>query len=360
MDDLTIVTKGSCAEAAVAAVETEFTNLGLRVHPKKSFCHSSTGTCPPGARATQLWENSDRHDGFVLCGAPFSNGREVESLSDLAGLAPFGSDAFIRSFLHDTAEKFGAYTRRVAEIPTGCTPGRAGVQCANALLRQCGVQRVTHLLRTLPPRLTDAFAREIDSHTVRAFEAVNGLSAMAPERQTWECLPLAAGGMGLGNLWELRDAGFLGSWCLVTPPADAPAASQDVRAAAASLQERLHVDVCECTQSSWNELERGGRKQVQRQLTSAANEKMVASVSEKLDDVARAVMASASSGPNAAGHCSPSASAWLSALPRAAPYALPDEAFRTAVRARLRLPLVQSQMPCAYRTITTHRVCVLD
>ena len=357
LDDLTVVTSASGADAAIAKVEEEFARLGLQIHRGKSFCHSPSGSSPDGPRAAQLWQNAVRHDGFVLCGAPFGNGRTTETMDDLVGIAPFGSDAFIRDFLHNVAEKFGAYTRRVAEIPTSCTPGRPGVQCANALLRQCGVQRVTHLLRTLPPPLTHDFAREIDAHVLRAFEAVNGLPLLAPERQAWACLPLAAGGLGLGNAWELREGAFLGSWCLVKPPPNSTAVPEQVHAAATSLQERLQVDVCECTHASWHELGRGGRKQVQRQLTHAANGSLVSRVCDNLDDVARATMASGSCSPGTVGHRSASASAWLTALPRAAPYALPDEAFRTAVRSRLRLPLVQSQTPCAYRTITTHRVC---
>ena len=244
LEDLTVTTSGAGADKAVLKVEDGFTNLGLRVHPEKSFCHSPAGSCCLVAQATQLWQNAARHDGLVLCGAPLGNGLEMESLADLASLALLGLEYFKCGFVSDIAEKFGEYTRRVDEIPTSCAPGRPRVQRANVFLRQCGIQQVTRLLGTLPLTLKDAFARDIDTHPLRAFEVVNGLLALAQERQIWACLPLAACGMDLANAWELHEAAFHGSWCF------AQAASGHVRTAAASLHARLRMDLRECTQAS--------------------------------------------------------------------------------------------------------------
>ena len=97
--------------------------LGMAIHPRKSVCHTSSGSRPPGERAGRLWDNAARHDGFVLCGPPFSAEAEPSTLAEYQGLVPRGSPAFVGAFLKDVAANTEAYMRRLIEVPKGCTPG---------------------------------------------------------------------------------------------------------------------------------------------------------------------------------------------------------------------------------------------
>ena len=137
LDDLTIILDEAFAGDAVEAVTAELAELGMSVNAAKSTCYTASNA-PPGGAAAQLWANAPNHEGFLLCGTPFGRDRAPGSMAEAAGLVPLGSEGFVTTFLNETAARFGSYVRRVAALPALCTPGRPGVQCANALLRLSG------------------------------------------------------------------------------------------------------------------------------------------------------------------------------------------------------------------------------
>ena len=62
---------------------------------------SCLGRSLPCKFARQLWENSSRHDGMVLCGCPFAGVLAIDQADDMGVdiAMPVGSPGFIDTFL---------------------------------------------------------------------------------------------------------------------------------------------------------------------------------------------------------------------------------------------------------------------
>ena len=79
-------------------------------------------------------------------------------------------------------------------------------------LRLCGQGKATHLLRTLPPALTEDFAKKLDEATEATLENLCRLDALTPTQREQLRLPLREGGLGFRAQASLREAAYLGSW----------------------------------------------------------------------------------------------------------------------------------------------------
>lgn len=79
-------------------------------------------------------------------------------------------------------------------------------------LRFCGQGKATHLLRTLPPTLTQTLAEELDAATETILENLCRLGALTPNQRAQLRLPLRRGGLGLRAQEPLRGLAYLGSW----------------------------------------------------------------------------------------------------------------------------------------------------
>ena len=91
------------------------------------------------------------------------------------------------------------------------------LQCAWLLLLYCGAARANFYIRTVRPELTAAFSRGHDEQIWQCFCGLLriGPDAVAPSAKAAATLPLAAGGMGLTELWRQRKFGKSLSCCKV-------------------------------------------------------------------------------------------------------------------------------------------------
>ena len=202
---------------------------------------------------------------------------------------------------------------------------------------------------------------------VEAFARINGF----PQLEQWQVdavnLPLAAGGCGMRRLRQICETAYIGAWCQTAPHvasvtgarADPGAAGvpPEIQRAARQLWEEQRVDVQESLRSTWGELATRGCEKAQKALTSVANTQRVADFRASLDTVLRGVLDSGSALADDEGRASPGTSDWLVASPRTLAFVMPDAAYCTSLRARLRLDLAHVSATCVYRTHTTHRTC---
>ena len=100
---------------------------------------------------------------------------------------------------------------RLEEVVRDAPPKDPRVQTAVLLLRLCGQGKATHLLRTLPPALTQGFADSLDAATEGTLETLCRLDALTPTQREQLRLPLREGGLGLRAQASLREAAYLGS-----------------------------------------------------------------------------------------------------------------------------------------------------
>eukprot|EP00661_Eupelagonemidae_sp_cell13_P020519 gene20519-biopygen11602 len=70
-----------------------------------------------------------------------------------------------------------------------------------------------HILRLLPPHITEHFAEDIDRRVLQAFTAINHVEDAfdATSKQLCET-PLSYGGLGMRPLKDHRAAAFVGAW----------------------------------------------------------------------------------------------------------------------------------------------------
>ena len=95
----------------------------------------------------------------------------------------------------------------------------------------CGLGRLTHLTRLLPPAATADFAAAADNAALATFTKLAGLDELTALQEQQARLSLRRGGMGLRSLHERRAAAWVGSWLTTLPRVRAPCsagwASQD-------------------------------------------------------------------------------------------------------------------------------------
>ena len=90
-------------------------------------------------------------------------------------------------------------------------------QSGNLLLRTCGLGRLTHLTRLLPPAATAAFATAADNAALAIFTKLANLDDLTPLQQQQARLSLRREGMGLRSLHRRRSAAWIGSWLTTLP-----------------------------------------------------------------------------------------------------------------------------------------------
>ena len=101
----------------------------------------------------------------------------------------------------------------------------------------------------------------------------------------------------------------------------------------------------------------GGNSKVQKRLTAAFQLARAEELTESLCPTELATLHSGSTSADAHGHRSPSAAAWVTAVPRCRLTTLDDATFGYAVRARLRIPLVAASAACTHVSASAHRAC---
>jgi hypothetical protein len=88
------------------------------------------------------------------------------------------------------------------------------------ILRLCIPTQITHLLRSTPPRATQAAAARLDEEVIKGFVELMG-AELPPEGSTWRdivqqriLLPIGLGGMGLTHSTDSTAPAFIGSLAL--------------------------------------------------------------------------------------------------------------------------------------------------
>ena len=106
--------------------------------------HTTGGKLPATVKFT---------DGLVLLGGPLADEDELTG-----GAALLGSEGFVRGFLTSKLEKFEAFLAGLERTAEEGAPHLPRAQSGNLLLWACGLGRLTHLTRLLPPAATADFA----------------------------------------------------------------------------------------------------------------------------------------------------------------------------------------------------------
>ena len=80
------------------------------------------------------------------------------------------------------------------------------------MLRMCGTGKLTHMLRSAPPRATQEAARRYDQAILASYVEITGLDDLT-EQEALHCqLPMRMGGRGLRSQEKLAHAAWLASW----------------------------------------------------------------------------------------------------------------------------------------------------
>jgi len=117
--------------------------------------------------------------------------------------APVGTAAFERTESSSTVSAHTRLLTRITQLPT--------LQLALLLLRYCAAQRITYLLRAVPPSTVLTAARQHDRQIMATLCALLGEDDLSDDQQLQASLRLADGGMGLGSAIRARKAAYLGS-----------------------------------------------------------------------------------------------------------------------------------------------------
>ncbi len=230
-----------------------------------------------------------------------------------------------------------------------------------------------HLLRLLPPHLTDDFSADIDGRIRTAFCKINNLegSLDAISQRIYET-PLSYGGLGMRPLREHRAAAFVGCWLQTMahihthhgqaiPHFDqgwhgAPvhAFHRDFQDANDELDRYLgeRGAVASMLQVSVADALSRERPKLQKELSRAVAAKKHTEWLDRLDPKCRAagILAAASAEGRR-----PLASEWLVSVPCTQTQQIPDNNYRVLIKVRLGIPITLDGEKC--RVQMTHGQC---
>ena len=363
LDDLTLATREADATDALDVVIPALADSGLALNEEKSVCWTASGQPPAGERAGRVWHNAERHDGILVCGTPMGSSTDYGAAAFTDNIIPCGSDEYVAVFLAEKLDNLRGFMAKLCSVPNQCSPNRPALQACNMLLRRCGSQKVTHLLRTIAPDLVEDFANEMDELLAATFARLNDLPACGHDEVECIFLPLWAGGMGLPHLPSTARAAHVAAWHLAGAHVKAAVGAgrfteeHPAPPAVMAAEESLRREYPALRPTDWGQILCRENARIQRILTAPILEARADSFREAVDPIRRAVLDSAGSLPGPDGAPSPGAAAWLQAVPRSPPFLLDDAAFAYGVRARLRLPLAPTGTLCAYTPQSSHKVC---
>ena len=128
-----------------------------------------------------------------------------------------GSDGYVGAFLDAKLEKSQDFLEAVERVAEDAAPHLPRTQSAFLLLRVCGLGRLTHLARLLPPTATAAFTKAADDAVLASFTRLALLDGLTEEAAEQAQLSLGRGGFGLRSLNKPREAAWVGSWLGTLP-----------------------------------------------------------------------------------------------------------------------------------------------
>ncbi len=257
---------------------------------------------------------------------------------------------------------------RIVDLPDDAPPHLPAVQTANLLLRWCVSSKCVHLLRLLPPRLTESFAADIDERVRAAFCKINNIGGnLEVTSHLLYATSMSYGGLGMRPLREHRAAAFVGCWLQVMAHVRThhsyAIAEFDCGWQGAPVHP-FHRDFSEASDELDHQLgERGAalgllqlsvadmlareRPKLQKELSRAVAAKRFSEWKEGMDPKCRAagILAAASAEGRR-----PLASEWLVTTPCTKTQEVPDENYRLLIKLRLGLPVTLHGEPCRVQT----------
>ena len=99
-----------------------------------------------------------------------------------AGVTLLGSDGYVGAFLDAKLEKFQDFLEAVERVAEDAAPHLPRTQSAFLLLRVCGLGRLTHLARLLPPTATAAFTKAADNAVLASFTRLAQLDGLTEQQ----------------------------------------------------------------------------------------------------------------------------------------------------------------------------------
>jgi hypothetical protein len=233
-DDLTIVGKQEAVAKALRKLFEELPKAGMELNVSKFKAYmprpnkeghidmpadaSQVDTAafhPGGFRLYGETENLDEHEGDANTKhIPLVQGVKV------AG-APIGSQLYVRDELEKVVQEAREQAEAIVEFSA------KELQCAALIHRATLPTKPVFLLRTLPPDITETFARDFNNVVLMSFKRMLGLDApwrdATRSREAEKCLDYQLlaqpkdGGWGLFDAEETADICYVASHCLTAP-----------------------------------------------------------------------------------------------------------------------------------------------
>eukprot|EP00660_Eupelagonema_oceanica_P019647 gene19647-biopygen34296 len=347
LDDVTLMLQSVLMSVGIDVAREELARLGLELGEPKTVVWAKSGRCPGGCEA--WWQGGE---GFVIVGAPFCGGRaavgaggseghedEPEIDNDVREVA-VGTGAFVRRFLEGQVTKVLDLIDSIVEIPGLAGAHQPAVQVANLLLRWCVPSKCIHLLRILPPDVTDEFCRDVDARVEAAFCEINECAEPFGDvqRHLYETT-LAWGGLGMRPLDAVRHAAFVGAWmqCLSHVRQYNGCVIADFDAGwelGGSTAYSFHGEYRCALDRLGNEL--GVGREAYDVMGFSLRDALVSEHTKWQKVLSRTGRR-------------PLASEWLVSAPLGALRVIPDQHYRVLVRTRLCMPTCQRGEPCRTR-----------
>ena len=163
VDDICIAAEVTKGPHLLQSLGRHLAELGLSLQPDKTRT-----LLPPEMPPDQLLDadlHSIRHTfspGLKICGQAFDG--------TLDTVTPYGPDQWAAQSLQEDAANLAQKLQKLERIPQGATEGSPAVQTALLILRSIWPGACLHLLRQLPPNLTQEYTETVQDlflHTLQ-------------------------------------------------------------------------------------------------------------------------------------------------------------------------------------------------
>jgi len=318
---------------------------GIQLHTGKTRTWNRAGVCPPGMQelGAEVWSPA----GVKVLGTPL------------------GTDAYVAQHVAERLADEKRLWDAIPEVPD--------LQCAWQLLLQCAGPRANHLLRTLPPSQSQAYARAHDdgmwTAAQRLLGELPGGDAALETARVLATLPMRLGGVGLRSAARTAQAAYWASWADALAMIEQRAPTVAAAAVAELSAERPAEDEQSCLaearaagellsregfvqRPSWDALRAGLRPQQHFGATEPgewAHGWQFYASSTREHHFRRSELLSKSGPADCAhlrSHSGRHAGAALGGAPTAPEFEIRPLEFRTLLLERLRLPLPVSEATC--------------
>ena len=117
--------------------------------------------------------------------------------------SPIGHKSFVQDVCLKQADSAKVFLSKL--------PRLNDAQTVLLILRYCGIPKISHLLRCIPPFVIDTAARELDCTIITTFDSIIGCKLSVEETRQL-LLPISLGGVGLTKSSSTSSVDFLSAW----------------------------------------------------------------------------------------------------------------------------------------------------